>query len=118
MLLTGADAAAGDWLQMRVRVRNDGEVSGAEVAQLYVVFPAAAAEPDLLLRGFQKTRVLGPGDSTTVEFRLLVAKQLAVWHGAIDTSDETAGWRRVPGSYSAVVGASSRDVRLQHSFEL
>jgi hypothetical protein len=43
-------------------VRNTGtEHRGVEVVQLYISFPAAADEPDLVLRGFEKTRLLAPG---------------------------------------------------------
>jgi beta-glucosidase len=35
-------------------IRNSGRVAGAEVAQLYIEFPAAANEPVRQLRGFKK----------------------------------------------------------------
>lgn len=49
-------AVAPDASAVSFRVRNAGAVAGAEVAQLYVAFPAAAGEPLLQLRGFQKAR--------------------------------------------------------------
>lgn len=37
-----------------VTIANTGALTGAEVAQLYVSFPEAAAEPVRQLRGFNK----------------------------------------------------------------
>ena len=46
-------------------VTNNGTVSGAEVAQLYLGYPPSAGEPPKVLRGFSKVK-LQPGASTTV----------------------------------------------------
>ena len=103
-------------LAMRLRVTNEGARRGADVVQLYIAFPAAADEPPLLLRGFEKTPLLAPGASASVSFHLPVATGLAVWHGAIE--DASGGWRTVAGNYTVQVGPSSRDVRLTHGLEL
>lgn len=44
------------------------QVSGSEVAQMYLGFPQAAAEPPKLLRGFEKVYDLAPGASASVSF--------------------------------------------------
>jgi len=89
-------------------LRNTGKVAGAEVAQLYLGFPSAAAEPPKVLKGFKKVS-LKPGESYSVSFALDAA-DLSVW------SETTHGWTEVKGSFDVYVGASSRDIRLTSKF--
>lgn len=87
-----------------VDILNNGPVDGAEVAQLYVAFPAAANEPPKLLRGFSKTQI-GNGATATVSFTL-TAQSLSIY-------DVTQmGWVLTPGTYTLMVGSSSRDIRV------
>ena len=76
----------------------------------YLGFPAAAGEPPLQLKGFVKTSVLAPGEEKTVTFDL-DARSVSIWD--VDTHQFTV----VPGTYTAVVGASSRDHRLHGTFK-
>ncbi|KAH9892098.1 glycoside hydrolase superfamily [Xylariomycetidae sp. FL2044] len=85
------------------RVSNTGGVAGAEVAQLYVGFPAAAGEPVRQLRGFEKV-ALEPGASATVKFEL-TRRDLSVW----DTGAQE--WKLEAGVYTMYVAASSRDLK-------
>ena len=78
---------------------------GAEVAQLYLGFPAAAGEPPQVLRGFQKLH-LAPGAEATATFEL-GAGDLSVW------SAEKHEWSPVSGKFGVFVGASSRDILLK-----
>ena len=82
-----------------------------QVVQLYVNFPPAADEPPLVLRGFERTPLLGQGEATTVTFPLR-RRDLSVFDEAI------GGWRLVPGTYGLRVGASSREIRLNAQLEL
>ena len=96
-------------LTLRIIVTNVGNTSGSECAQLYLAYPATSGEPPLVLRGFEKTAVLQPGKADVLSFDLF-ARDLSVW-------DVRAGsWKRAPGTFKAHVGASSRDLRLEHSF--
>lgn len=105
-------------LQLRVRIRNDGGLAGREVVQLYLAFPKGAGEPPLVMRGFQPTATLAPGESTTIEMALL-RRDLSVWNeGSTDDPDQRKGWRTALGSYQVHVGASSRDLRLSSTFHL
>jgi len=90
-------------------VKNDGAVAGAEVAQLYLTFPAAAGEPPLQLKGFKKTRILAPGETELVVLNLR-PRDLSIW------DDKTHQWTLVEGTFMAKVGASSRDIRLVKPF--
>ncbi|KZL68287.1 beta-glucosidase D, partial [Colletotrichum tofieldiae] len=86
-------------------VSNTGSVVGAEVAQLYISFPAVAGEPVRQLRGFQKVTVQ-PGESVDVAFPLR-RRDLSVWDVAAQE------WKVESGEYKLYVGASSRDFRAQ-----
>lgn len=93
---------------VKVRVKNSGSREGAEVVQLYVGFPAAAAEPPRQLKGFEKVS-LKPGESKLVELKL---DQEAL--SAFDEAEHR--WKIYPGSYTVQVGGSSRDARLKATF--
>ncbi|MWB97754.1 glycoside hydrolase family 3 C-terminal domain-containing protein [Agromyces seonyuensis] len=90
-----------------VTVTNTGDRVGAEIVQVYVEAPDAAADAFRAareLRGFAKVR-LEAGASARVEIELA--------EHAFDVFDTDLGdWRTVPGAYRVLVGASSRDFRL------
>ena len=90
---------------VKVRVANSGRREGAEVVQLYLGSPAAAGEPPKQLKGFEKI-LLKPGESKVVTLQL-DKNNLAAW------DSESHGWRVYPGTYSVMVGGSSRDIRLK-----
>lgn len=89
----------------KTSIANTGSVPGAEVAQLYVSFPAAAGEPVRQLRGFNKT-VVQPGESVDVTFGLR-RRDLSVWSVAGQE------WEVIKGEYVFYVGASSRDLKAK-----
>lgn len=95
-------AGAGEWT-VTVDVANSGPVSGAEVVQLYLGFPAAAGEPPSQLKGFSKI-VVSQGAKQTVTFNLK-ARDLSIWDVG------STAWTVVPGQFRVMVGASSRDIR-------
>ncbi|KAF2029955.1 glycoside hydrolase family 3 protein [Setomelanomma holmii] len=72
-------------------ITNTGSLAGAEVAQLYVEFPAAAEEPVRQLRGFAKVD-LQPGETKTAAFELR-RRDLSVW----DTGAQE--WKVERGQY-------------------
>lgn len=86
----------------RINITNTGDVPGREVPQLYVGIPNA---PKKQLRGFERTGLLQPGESTEVEFSLK-RRDLSIWN-VVEQS-----WELQQGKYKVSVGASSRDVRL------
>ena len=94
-------------VQINFNLSNLGAIAGAEVPELYLGYPAAAAEPPKLLKGFQRIS-LAPGQTQPVSFNL-TWEDLANW-------DPTArGWIVTPGVFQVLVGASSRDIRLTGS---
>lgn len=85
------------------KITNSGNVTGAEVPQLYIGYPASApSTPPKQLRGFSKLKI-EPGASGTATFKLR-RRDLSVWDGG--------KWTVPAGEYTVSVGASSRDIRL------
>ncbi len=85
-------------------VTNSGDVQGAEVAQLYVGFPASAGTPPRQLRGFAKLPIAA-GKSAPATFELR-RRDLSIWDVAVQE------WVVPFGDFNLTVGASSRDLRL------
>ena len=100
--------SGGDEAVVKARITNTGKREGAEVVQLYLGSPAAAQEPPKQLKGFEKI-MLKPGEGRIVTMKL-DRNSLAAW----DT--ESHAWRVYPGTYSIMVGSSSRDIRLKGAF--
>lgn len=92
-------------LTITARIQNTGEVSGAEVAQIYLGIPSAPAKQ---LRGFEK-RFLDAGDSTIVRFNL-TRRDLSVWN------TEAQKWQLQRGEYLVFLGTSSRQLPLNGIF--
>ncbi|KAL1873815.1 hypothetical protein VTK73DRAFT_730 [Phialemonium thermophilum] len=95
-------------VRVRADVRNTGAVAAAEVAQLYVGIPGAAAPRQL--RGFEKP-FLNASEAATVEFNL-TRRDLSVWDVAAQK------WRLQNGKYDVWVGGSSRDLPLHGNMTL
>jgi beta-glucosidase len=91
-------------------VTNTGSRAGAEVAELYLGFPSTAAvpEPPKQLKGFERIE-LKPGETGHVQM-VLDGRTLSYWDSAMHD------WAIMPGAYKVMVGASSRDIRLQGQF--
>lgn len=86
------------------KVANSGGVSGAEVPQLYIGYPASTGEPPKQLRGFAKLK-LEAGASGTASFKLR-RRDLSIW------DEQARAWSVPTGEFGVFVGSSSRDVRL------
>ena len=58
-------------------VSNTGLVTGTEVVQLYVTYPAASGEPRLALKSWQRVDLARPGQPPPVAryFRLYVRRE-------------------------------------------
>jgi beta-glucosidase len=97
--------AAGQDLDVTVRVRNTGDRAGREVVQAYVAAPPGEpGRPVRVLAAFGPA-VAGPGEVAEVTLRL-PARVFARW-------DEQAGaWSWPAGRYEVQVGRSAGDLRL------
>jgi beta-glucosidase len=90
-----------------VSLMNTGSVSGAQVVQLYLGFPASAGEPPIQLKGFQKV-MLNNGQAQTVSFTL-TDRDLAIW----DVTSHT--YVKQTGTFTVYVGTSSQDLPLKQT---
>ena len=95
-----------DELTVSFKIKNTGKVAGAEIAQLYVRdCESTIFRPEKELRGFKKV-YLEPGEEKTVE--LTLSKRAFAYYN-INISD----WHVESGEFEILVGASSRDIRLE-----
>lgn len=92
-----------------VTVKNEGEVDGAEVPQLYIGFPDVAEQPLRQLRGFERVDLVKDGGSESVRFELR-RRDLSYW------DVQAQEWALPKGRFEVFVGASSRDLRLTGEF--
>jgi beta-glucosidase len=105
-----ARAEIGGIVRISLEVRNIGERTGDEVAQLYVRDEfASVPRPVKELKGFKRIQ-LKPGETRSVVFDLSV-NQLGFYDEDIQLVIE-------PGTIQVMVGSSSEDIRLRGSFEI
>jgi beta-glucosidase len=91
-------------------VKNTGSHPGAEIAQGYAALPADAGEPPKRLVGWSKLH-LKAGESGEVNLTIN-PKYLSIY-------DETQdAWKLVPGSYTFMVGGSSKDLPLHKTVSI
>ncbi|RDW58789.1 hypothetical protein BP6252_13265 [Coleophoma cylindrospora] len=91
-------------------VTNTGNITGADVPQLYVTFPDAADQPIRQLRGFQKVSV-APSATETVTFTLR-RRDLSYWDVVAQN------WAVAKGQYTFYLAASSRDMKASTTLTL
>ena len=98
---------------IKVNIRNNGDVAGKEVVQLYVSSPDAKAlnQPKKVLKAFAKTKLLKPGEYETVTLKV-PAEELAFFN------EESSVWIVNPGEYEFEIGASSQDIRASLKAEV
>jgi len=101
---SGLKATAEKQLLVTFTVKNTGKRAGAEIAQVYVSFPAAAGEPPKRLVGWEKVQ-LAAGEAKTVS---VAVEPLFISVFNVDKND----WQVVSGDYRVLVGGSSRDTPL------
>lgn len=93
-------------LTVSFKVKNVGEVAGAEISQLYVSDTESTIfRPAKELKGFAKT-YLEPGEEKTVKLEL--DKRAFAYYNT-NISD----WHVESGDFDIMVGASSRDIKLE-----
>jgi beta-glucosidase len=94
--------------QVTFEVTNTGLVAGAEVAQIYVAFPAATGEPPKRLVGWKKV-FLQPGAKQLVTIEVDVndsSHPLGIWDAGRNA------WEIQPGVYTVYLGNSSSGTSL------
>ncbi|MDE6369038.1 MAG: glycoside hydrolase family 3 C-terminal domain-containing protein [Muribaculaceae bacterium] len=111
-----SDATArrhGDRTDLSVTVTNTGDRAGKEVVALYVSAPESKTmlKPVAELRGFEKTRLLQPGESQRVT--------ISVSDNDLASFDDSASaWVTDAGTYTAHLGGHPGDYRTETTFRL
>jgi len=91
------------------KVKNTGSVAGKEVVQLYISDRiSTVSKPEKELKDFVKVQ-LEPGEEKKVTFSVK-DEQLSYYNLSLKK------WIVEPGTYDLLVGASSRDIRLQGTY--
>ena len=100
----------GDYVKVAFSLKNTGRREADEVAQLYVRMPAAdgVRQPLMQLKGFSRVS-LKPGSARRVEIEV-PRESLRRWENGAFVYPE--------GEYRFMIGASSRDIRLETDFTL
>ena len=106
---SGLKVVPGDDTNVSFMVKNTGQREGAEVAQVYASLPDSTEPPKRLI-GFSKIW-LKPGESREVMVPIH-AKYLSIFDEAKNA------WQLVPGSYTIMVGGSSKELPLTQKVEL
>jgi beta-glucosidase len=92
-------------------VKNNGKISGKEIAQLYVLdIQSTIYRPDKELKDFTKIE-LEPGEVKSIRFELN-------HHAFSFYNTDLQDWHVEPGAFEILVGASSQDIRLKASVEV
>lgn len=96
----------GEGAKVTFTIKNTGDVAGSEIAQVYVAKPESKIfRAPKELKGFIKIH-LDPGEEKKVSVEL-DDRAFAFWNTA------TEDWCVESGEYKILVGASSRDIRLE-----
>jgi beta-glucosidase len=95
---------------VRFTVKNTGSRAGQEVAEIYASLPEGSGEPPKRLVGFSKV-ALAPGESKEVSVSI-DPKYLSIFDVDHDA------WKLLPGSYTIMVGGSSKALDLSQKLEL
>lgn len=96
----------GEGAKVTFTIKNTGDVAGSEIAQVYVAKPESKTfRAPKELKGFVKIH-LDPGEEKKVTVEL-DDRAFTFWNTA------TEDWCVESGEYKILVGASSRDIRLE-----
>lgn len=109
--LKQSQGTAGLQVEVKLKVKNTGEVAGKEVVQVYVRDPECTVfRPEKELKGFAKV-ALEPGEEKDVT--LLLDRRAFSYY---DVSQRA--WVLESGNFEILVGASSGDIRLSGALAL
>ncbi len=105
------DTANFTTLDVSYNIQNIGDMDGAEVAEVYVRdIQSSVIRPFKELKGFSKTE-LTPGQTKTAHVSLDL-RAFSYYDLNLNS------WTFEPGKFEIMIGASSKDIRLQDTFDL
>ena len=93
-------------VNVSVDIKNVGKRAGAEIVQVYVTDDKCTVQrPNKELKGFSKV-FLKPGEQQTIE--------ISLDESSFSFFNENDGkWAQEPGSFTILIGNSSRDIKLK-----
>jgi beta-glucosidase len=98
-------------LNVKVKVKNTGNMRGKEIIQLYVKdIESRVNRPEKELKGFEKIQ-LEPGEEKTVNFKL--DKRAFAYYNT-----EIKDWYVESGEFELLVGKSSKDIILKEKVKV
>jgi beta-glucosidase len=101
---------ADEKIEVSVTITNTGKYDGEEIVQLYLRdLVGSITRPVEELKDFQKI-FLKAGESKTIKF-IIDKEKLSFYNQKLE-------WVAEPGEFDLMIGASSRDIRLQEKFEM
>ncbi|MEP7236488.1 MAG: glycoside hydrolase family 3 N-terminal domain-containing protein [Ferruginibacter sp.] len=96
-------------LTCRLKISNTGQMDGDEVVQLYLRrINKNENEPLKTLKGFKRVSIK-KGTAKNISF-LLTRKDMEYW------DEKQKAYVVYPGEYELMIGSSSEDIKLRHSF--
>ncbi|MDC7996692.1 glycoside hydrolase family 3 C-terminal domain-containing protein [Gilvibacter sediminis] len=99
-------------LSVTFTVTNVGEVSGKEVVQLYIAKEDSGIDrPIQELKAFEKTALLEPGASATLNLKVSI-QEFAYWDEAL------SDWVVEKGDYTIKIGSSSRSIHISDTVSI
>lgn len=108
--LSKTKCKTGEVIDITLKVKNAGKITGDEVVQLYVRdVVASLPRPVKELKGFHRVN-LKPGETKAITFHFQV-DQMAYYDENLDLTLE-------PGTFKIMIGSSSEDIRLEGEFEV
>jgi len=96
-----------------VHISNAGSYAGAEVVQVYLKFADGKGHP-MALRGFEKTKLLNPGEEDRVWFEFSY-HDLSLYRDINSQAVKDLSWK-AQKDVTVLVGSSSLDIR--HSLKV
>ncbi len=101
---------ANEQIEVSVTITNTGKYDGEEIVQLYLRDKVGSiVRPVKELKDFQKIS-LKTGEAKTIKF--IISKEKLSFY------NQQLQWVAEPGDFDLMIGASSRDIRLNDKFEL
>lgn len=112
MIIGAAVTTTSVGLKVTLNVRNEGQVAGSEVVQLYVSYPdIGLTHPALQLKGFAKVHEVSPGTSRKVAMEL-DKYAFSYW------DEKKAVWRVERGTYTLHIGFNCDHIVATEDFEI
>jgi beta-glucosidase len=107
---SGLKVNSGSETTVSFTVKNTGSRAGDEITEVYAGLPAGAGEPPKRLVGWSRVSLNG-GESKEVNVPVKTL-YLSIYDEPSDS------WKLLPGTYSFMVGGSSRDLPLVQKVDL